>query len=151
MTYLEIFMNIIIRKATIQDSYSLFAMNEEFNGVGCTTKDHINESLSNNPEIVMIAYADKEVAGFICGNIRQSMCYRTKQGIVAELFINKEYRRSGVGKQLITSIENEFIKNDISIIKLDTSVENISAQKFYESCGYSGKKECEFVYRKNIK
>lgn len=142
-------MKITIRKATAGDARSLFELNQEFNGVNATTEDLVADALKNNyQEIVFIAFVDEQAAGFICGQVCRSVCYRTLHGEIGELFVSEKYRQQGVGKQLMNHMEEEFRKNQAVIVTLATSVQNKTAQLFYEHCGYTGKQK--YIYRKNI-
>lgn len=141
-------MDIRINRAELSDINALHNLNKAFNG-DCTTEELIKESLLNNKqEIVLIAYADDNPAGFLCGQICHSMCYKTLHGEVGELFVHEEYRRQGIAKKLIEQIEAEFIKINILIVDIATSVENLTAQAFYSNCGYIGK--TKLIYRKRI-
>jgi len=142
-------MEIIIRKATASDAKALFELNKEFNGVNATTEELIIDSLNNNHhEIVFIAFINEQAVGFICGQICRSMCYRTVHGEVGELFVSERYRQMGIAKKLMNLMEEEFKINNALIVTLQTSVQNKTAQLFYEHCGYSGKQK--YIYRKNI-
>lgn len=140
-------MDIRIKKAELSDVEALYNLNRAFNGE-CTTAELINDSLQNNKqEIVLIAYVNNSPAGFLCGEICRSMCYKNLHGEIGELFVHEEYRRQGVAKKLIQFMEDEFNKINIFIIDIATSVENHTAQACYSSCGYTGK--TKFIYRKH--
>ena len=85
-------MDIRIKRAELSDINALYTLNKAFNG-DCTTEDLIIDSLLNNKqEIVLIAYADDNPAGFLCGQICLSMCYKTLHGEVGELYVDEEIR-----------------------------------------------------------
>jgi len=132
----------------VSDVAALHRLNTAFNG-DCTTEELIIDSLQyNKSEIVLIAYANSNPAGFLCGEICRSMCYKTLHGTVGELFVEEKYRRQVIAAKLIQEIENIFRKMDIFIVDIATSVENHTAQAFYSSCGYTGK--TKMIYRKKI-
>lgn len=142
-------MQIHIRKATAEDSKQLLILNEEFNGMGVTTEVLIVDSLINNKtEIVFIATINEHAVGFICGQICRSICHRTLHGEIGELFVSEEYRKNGIGRKLMSAMEQEFKENNALVVTLQTSVQNKVAQLFYERCGYIGKQK--LIYRKNI-
>ena len=62
---------------------------------------------------------------------------------VDDLWIDKNYRKKGYGKELLLYLENKYKNSGYNNINLVTSA--FQAPKFYENCGY----ELEFV-RKNI-
>ena len=144
-----IFMDITIRKVQIQDIPEIIKMNDVLNGVGLSAYEHMNESLENNRnEIVLIALLDDKAIGFICGRLHFSICY--SDGVlceVSELFVYEEYRRTGVATKLIKQLEGEFEKYNATEIFLQTGKKNINAQMFYEKNGYVVRER--IVYLKN--
>ena len=142
-------MRLIIRKATINEASDFWQLNKEFHGENAATIVSIKDSLThNNKEIVMIAYYNGKPAGFVCGEISKSVCYMSDHGSIGELFVSGEYRRKGIGRLLIRSIEDIFKETGIKIVTLGTNVKNITAQKFYEECRYLKKDRIE--YRKYL-
>ena len=141
-------MDIQIRKANLSDAPALYRLNSAFNG-SCTTEELIIDSLQNNKhEIVLIAFVNGAPAGFLCGEICRSMCYKTPHGSISELFVENEYRRQGIAAKLIHEIETEFREMGVIVVDINTSADNHSAQTLYKSCGYIGK--TKMVFRKNI-
>ncbi|WP_026893380.1 hypothetical protein [Lacrimispora aerotolerans] len=79
-----------IKRAELSNINALYNLNKAFNG-DYTTEELVKDSLLNNKqEIVLIAYTDDTLAGFLCGLIRHSMCYKTLHGEVSELFVHEE-------------------------------------------------------------
>jgi len=61
-------MNVTIRKAQARDIPELVKMNDTFNGVGCSTYEHMKESLeANRNEVVLVAICNGAIVGFACG------------------------------------------------------------------------------------
>ena len=142
-------MSLQIKRADMTDVIALHGLCLEFNG-DFTTEELIADSLLNNrQEMVLVAYEDEFPVGFLCGQIRRSMCYEALHGEVAELYIREEYRRRGIAKKLVELIEFEFKKHDVFIIDIVTSLDNHTAQAFYSSCGYTRK--TRLIYRKKIR
>jgi ribosomal protein S18 acetylase RimI-like enzyme len=141
-------MNILVRLVNISDAKNLYLLNKEFNGDHIATEEDITVSLLNTKEIVMAALYNEDMLGFICGNISRSMCHKTAHGEIGELFVSERYRKLGIGRKLIEAMELYFKQNDISIVTLYTSNNNLIAQQFYKRCGYNEKQRIE--YRRNI-
>ena len=142
-------MKITIRKAQTQDITEIVKMNEILNEVGCSTFEHMKESLENNRnEVVLVAFFNDTAIGFICGQLHFSICY--SDGVmceVSELFVHEDYRRMGVATKLIEQLENEFEKHNAIEIFLQTGRKNIKAQRFYEKNDYVVRER--IVYLKN--
>ena len=143
-------MNIIVRKAQIQDITAILGMNCELNGPGATaTIESMTDSLLNNKnEVVFIAIHDDMTIGFACGLLYQSICYADGlQGELTELYVRSKYRRNGVATTLVEHVECEFAKNNVHEITLKTGIKNEQAHRFYENCGYQLRR---YVYIKDI-
>lgn len=54
-------------------------------------------------------------------------------GYIKFLFIDKNYQKKGIGKQLIAYVTKQAIDNDIKYLTLDSSLSNVS---FYERLGF---------------
>ena len=137
------------RLARSSDAPELHRLNELFNGEGCNTLGAIEESLkSNEQEIVCVASDGKKLAGFCCGQIFKSICYSVSYAEITEIFILAEYRRQGIGRQLMMFMESEFKKSGIDNFQVFTGKSNTAAQAFYRSMGYSRTTEILFRRRK---
>lgn len=142
-------MAIHIRRADTADAEALHSLNGAFNGKGAATIEQLALSLAENrQETVLIALADGQTAGFICGRLVRSMCYGAPHGEICELYVSEPFRRRGAGRRLMHAMEKIFIEGGACAVKLGTNVLNTAAQRFYESCGYAGKFEMQ--YRKSI-
>jgi ribosomal-protein-alanine N-acetyltransferase len=50
--------------------------------------------------------------------------------------VDKEYRRSGVGRGLIQAVEDEFLTDALERVTLEVRKSNWGARRFYETQGY---------------
>lgn len=136
-----------IHRITPEDIPAFFKLNEAFNGPSMHTVQEMRNSLkTNRNEIVLIAYSEHAAVGFICGQIKYSVCYERPSAEITELFVAETYRRQGIASQLMKQIERLLHHHNVCEITLATSQENIRAQKFYQQCGYV--RQREFVYSK---
>jgi ribosomal protein S18 acetylase RimI-like enzyme len=140
-------MDVIIRKAQIQDVPDIMKMNDIINEVG-STEELMKYSLGKNQnEIVFVAIQNEVAVGFVCGQLFPSICYgEGVQCEVTELFVYEDYRNQGIATKLITHLEHEFEKSNVQEILLQTGKKNTIAQKFYEKNGYTNTERV--VYRK---
>ena len=65
---------------------------------------------------------------------------------MTEFFIDQEYRRRGVGTQLMRQVEEYFTGDGVAGFQLFTGGNNRLAQGFYERLGYI--RTDEIMYRK---
>jgi len=127
----------LIRLANNSDAAELKKLNDAFNGEGCNTVELIKESLiSNEQEIVYVAADGNKLIGFCCGQILKSMCYPSKYGEITELYVMDEYRRQGIGRQLLEATEDELKKRGVNHLHILTGDKNTVAQALYTSNGY---------------
>ncbi len=140
-------MEIRVHQATVDDAEVLHELNGRFNGAGCTTLDLVRASLeTNTQETVFLIECGDTPAGFCCVQVFKSMCYNRYYAEITEFFIDEEYRRQGVGTELLKKAEEHFSQASLAGFQLFTGDDNWSAQAFYEHLGY--KRMGEIMYRK---
>lgn len=138
-----------IVKATSAMCEDVFLLNEEFNGPGCTTPEEMRTSLDKSRgEIVFIAYQGEEPAGFICGQVQRSVCYREPTGEITELYVRPSMRGRQLGAQLIRWLECALQTAGVRHIRLLTGHDNMTARHVYEKAGYTV--ENEVFYEKRL-
>lgn len=107
------------------------------------SKVEVSGPAENNikQEDVFIAFAkaDKPV-GYVFGyrQFNKGKIYNKNILVLEALFVEKEYRKQGVGKMLLQAFENwAKEKYNDYVIEITYINANKNAQKFYESMGYS--------------
>lgn len=139
----------MVRIATEKDAEQLEALNNEFNGEGETTLDHIRSSLADNrQEIVVVNEANGELAGFVCVQLKKSFCYDDYMPEITEVYVKPRYRRCGVARAMISYAE-EYCKKHYPLHEfgLLTGSENTVAQAVYKNLGYCRDDEIHLVKR----
>ena len=71
-----------------------------------------------------------KLIGFVGGAIRDG------HGHISGIAVDKEYRRSGVGKGLTEAVEHEFLTDTLGRVTLEVRKSNRDAIRFYEKQGY---------------
>ena len=141
-------MLIHIKRADISDAPALQQLNEAFNENGMTVESIAASLREERKEIIFIAYADGQPAGFISGITNQSIWYKSLYASVDELFVDEAYRRRGIASKLIEAMEAEFRIIGVAAAFILTGAKNEAAQAAYAKCGYEGYTRMEF--KKNI-
>ena len=77
-----------------------------------------------------IAALDENIIGYVCAN------YVIDEGHILNLAVHPDFRRSGVGTQLIEDLLEELKKTDCRYIYLEVRLSNLEARKFYERFGF---------------
>ena len=138
-----------IRLAGAGDADILFALNEQFNGAGCTTRERLAASLRDNrQEDVFLAFEGEAAVGFCCVQLFRSMCYDRDYAEITELFVMEGFRRRGAASALLRFIEAYYQGCGLGGYQFFTGADNRDAQAFYERMGY--RRSMEWMYRKRL-
>ena len=94
--------------------------------------------IQNSRDLCLIAEVDQQQIGFLIGTIEQEIpIYRLKEyAFIHDLWIEPEYRRSGIAKQLVQRSINHFRQLEIAQIRLDTAQINEAARQLFAECGF---------------
>lgn len=96
---------------------------------------------NKSPELFLIITKGKDICGYVIGEIREIMLsglsHRSKVGHILNIAVDKNHRKKGIGKILITNIENKFKERSATQVTLEARESNKIARKFYLSQGYS--------------
>lgn len=97
--------------------------------------------LVNSDRTVFLVAEDQtnaQLAGFLVATIeREIPIYRLKEfAFIHDLWVEPEYRRSGVARQLVMQTIEQFQKMGVEQIRLDTAAKNDAARKLFSECGF---------------
>lgn len=128
----------MIRLAKKEDAQQLLRLCNQFNGEGETSAAHIEQSiLQNRQEIAVVAEEDGVLAGFVCVQMKKSLCYHAVSPEITEVFVCEEHRRKGLASKMIAFAEAYCMEqNGVRRFELQTGEENFAAQALYRSLGY---------------
>lgn len=139
----------IFRVVNKNDENEFKRLNDIFNGKNTNSLDNIKDSLCNiDSESVFVGERNGKLIGFCCCQELKSICYDTCYFEIAELFVEEEYQKMGIGKGLIYFAENWYKQRNIFKVKLLTGNKNLNAQGFYEHLGYT--KTDQILYKRWI-
>jgi len=79
----------------------------------------------------LVAQQDNIIVGYIIFWIR----FET-EGHIISIAVDKNFRRQGIGSQLVETTLQIFKKYNVSNIQLEVRVENKSAREFYQDLGF---------------
>lgn len=92
----------------------------------------------NSSHILVSAIENNKLIGSVMGVICEELYGDCKPFLVLEnMIVDKAYRNQGVGKALISELEEIATKRNCTQVILVTESNRIDACKFYESAGYS--------------
>lgn len=129
----------IYRKYESKDISAIRDILENDLGYNCELdklNNRINEMLKRgNYQIFVVCDGDK-VVGFI-GCVSYLAFELENEGMkIIALAVSKEYRRKGIGTQLLKTAEQWAKENNIEVILLNSGLPREDAHVFYESQGY---------------
>lgn len=100
------------------------------------SENYISNRIANNESIIFIAVNMGGLFGFV-------QLYRTfdslnlnKKLVLYDLYVLSNYRKPGIAKKLMNKSKDFAINNDFKRIELSTAINNLKAQKLYESLDY---------------
>jgi ribosomal protein S18 acetylase RimI-like enzyme len=129
-----------IKIADFNDIEKLYELNLLF-GNETSIKEMESFMMKNNHEIICIAYEDTNAIGYCTGLIIKSICYKSCRLDIETLFVKDEYRKKGIGMELIKFMEREAISKNIFHFHINTNDNNKIAKLLYEKLGYKNTNE----------
>ena len=136
-----------IRRATGADAAGVYELNNLFNGAGWTTLEQMRQSLETNTgEIVLVALDGETYIGFCCCAVIRSACYAEPYCELTEIYVREEYRKSGIGTALTSSMESECKSLGINHFHLAIAFDNIKFRGMCEKLGYE---QTAYFYEKS--
>jgi ribosomal protein S18 acetylase RimI-like enzyme len=90
----------------------------------------IERKLRVNPEMFLVGIIDSKVAATVMGG------YEGHRGWVNYLAVDPEYRRQGLGRQMMEAVEKKLLEKGCPKINLQIRTGNTAAVNFYDSIGY---------------
>ena len=128
----------MIRLARKEDAEQLLLLCNQFNGEGETSAAHIEQSLlQNQQEIAVVAEEDGVLAGFVCVQMKRSLCYHAISPEITEVFVCEAHRRKGLASKMIAFAEMCCMEQSgVRRFELQTGEKNFAAQELYRSLGY---------------
>jgi len=98
--------------------------------------NRINEMLKRGNYQIFVACDGDKVVGYI-GCVSYLAFELENEGMkIIALAVSKDYRRKGIGTQLLKTAEQWAKENNIEVILLNSGLSREDAHAFYESHGY---------------
>jgi ribosomal protein S18 acetylase RimI-like enzyme len=113
-------------------------------------KSFITERLNKQDSAIFVAESSEEGLVGFC-QIYPSFCSvaAAKIGVLYDLFVNSNARKTGAGRALMLAAHEYAAKNSMARLDLSTAKNNIAAQALYESLGWK-RDEVFYTYSKNL-
>jgi dTDP-4-amino-4,6-dideoxy-D-galactose acyltransferase len=96
-----------------------------------------NHKIANH---VLVYSKDNVIAGMI------TLGEKNNRGDIGLLAVNKDYQGLGIGSSLVFAAQKQFIKKGYKNLQVVTQIQNTSACRLYERCGYVEEKVENFYH-----
>ena len=123
-----------IRKMTIQDYEKVYELwmsckNMGFNDID-DSKEGISRFLERNPNTSFVAIENEKLIGIILGG------HDGRRGYIYHLSVNENYRKNGIGSELVKNCLDAFKQEKISKVALLVFKYNEVGNSFWEKQGF---------------
>ncbi len=85
----------------------------------------------------LVCEVDGQVCGFLSLVFYRSFFHQVGTALINELVVDRNRRGLGLGRQLIEAAIAEARARSMDEIEVGTEVTNLSAQQFYNKCGFT--------------
>ena len=133
-------MEIMIRKAVYDDIKGMASMLSELFSIESDFKVDLEIQkkglillLNSKYSVVFAAESDGKLCGMVTGQLVVSTASGGYSVLLEDLFVKKEFRKSGIASKLVTAVENWAIYNNAKRIQLVADETNTTALNFYKN------------------
>jgi ribosomal-protein-alanine N-acetyltransferase len=124
-----------VRSYLPQDFEALYALDQQcFVPEIAYARDDLRYFLETKDAVVLVADAGGTLGGFLIALLYRGRA--TFQARIITIDVDPSQRQIGVGSLLMDACEVELRRNLVTRVRLEVSVLNLAAQKFYRKYGY---------------
>lgn len=136
--------NVVVRNLKKRDLpiinqlvFQLISAIEKKEGIDRKVVSRNSRSLSRGANShFLVAEIGKTIAGFTHFTTRRTITHRGPSGLIDELVVAKSFRRTGIGRQLLSATIQRCKELACCEIEVSTERTNKKARGFYRSCGF---------------
>ena len=101
-------------------------------------RDHYELLIKDRNTKIIIAEENKKVIGYFMGTIEKAPQYVNpkRTGVIFDAFIEKKYRKQGIGKKIFKELLEWFKKNKIKHIELTVDARNKIGIRAWKKFGF---------------
>lgn len=139
-----------IRQAEASDYEQLMQLYNLFVGEDRYSRydnDSFQKVLESENNYIFVAEEEGKLIGFATCSMRHIVRYPYPVAQLDELFVLAEYRRHGLGKQLVEKVEQTVKENGCLLMYIESGSERKEAHIFYEKIGYTNN---GYYFKKNL-
>lgn len=137
-----------IRKEDVKSASELLARLKRLNGefdpllktipaIETAATKSIEQAMSLGNSVILVAAERSKIVGFVKAEVSDRIYYEPrKEGAIVEFYILPEYRRSSLGRDLLSAVSEELRKKGAELITAEFPSQNEIASKFYAKLGF---------------
>lgn len=136
-------MDITIRKCILADCEQIVLLNKNEMGYDFPfdiTKRRLEKVLDDKNHKINVAVIDNKVVGYVHAN-NYDLLYAPHLKNILGIAVSSDYKRMGIGKLLLNSIEKWADETGATGVRLVSGATRLGAHEFYRACGYSKEKK----------
>ncbi|MBS7621220.1 GNAT family N-acetyltransferase [Candidatus Bathyarchaeota archaeon] len=96
----------------------------------------ILKNIKSEKAVVLVGEIEGKIVGYSLGWIGQPWAYKGKRGYICDCFVEKPYRRRGIGKALIKAMLEWFIDKGVECVEADVYSNNVQSLKLFKKLGF---------------
>lgn len=137
-----------IRKEDAAQAAELLARLKRLNGefdpllktvtvIEAAAKRSIDQAMSSENSVILVAVEQNKVVGLVKADVTDRAFYEPRrEGAIVEFYILPEFRRSSLGKELLSAISEQLRKKGADLITAVFPSQNEIAKRFYTKLGF---------------
>ncbi len=128
---------LLVRRASLADAAAVSRLASEWGypSPEAVVLERLERLIASSEHIALVAHVDKVVAGWATGEVRLSIGADPRVEITG-LVVSAASRRLGIGRLLVTHLEDWSLEKKIHDLFLRSNVARSEAHPFYERLGY---------------
>lgn len=85
---------------------------------------------------IWLIYTEQELAGYVALTLGYSIEFGGRIAFVDELFVERPFRRQGIGPAALKFVEEQAIQRGVRVLLLEVTCSNASAKRVYAKAGF---------------
>lgn len=96
----------------------------------------ILKNIKGENTVVFVAEVNGKIVGYSLGWVSQPWAYKGKRGYICDCFVEKTYRRRGIGRALIEAMLNWFVDKGVECVEADVYSSNTPSLMLFKGLGF---------------
>ena len=126
-----------VRPAVLADAKAMTAIDAQHTSVA--KPQHWQKLLeaAGDTDVALVAVLGDEVVGFVVGETRAWEFGSPPTGWVYAVGVSPEVQQSGVGRQLVTAVLDEFNNRGVASVRTMVRREDVTLLRFFRTAGFT--------------